>query len=144
MKSYKSWTISDEYWEEIKCYLPDHKRDPNRVYKCKPGRGRPALPKRQVLEGILYVLRNGCLWKAVPREYGASSSIHRYFQEWVQAGVFEKLWEAGLLKYDDLKGIGWEWQSIDGCMVKAPLAQEAVGRNPTDRGKKRNKAKSAD
>ena len=34
-----------------------------------------------------------------------------------------------------LEGIGWEWQSLDGCMVKAPLALESVGRNPADRGK---------
>lgn len=30
------------------------------------------------------------------------------------------------------KGIGWEWQGVDGCMVKAPLARKAVGYNPTD------------
>jgi hypothetical protein len=36
--------------------------------------------------------------------------------------------------------IAWEWQSIDGTMGKAPLAQEAVGPNPTDRGKKRDQA----
>jgi hypothetical protein len=36
-----------------------------------------------------------------------------------------------------MEGIAWRWQSIDGAMVKAPLAQESVGRNPTDRGKKR-------
>jgi putative transposase len=38
-----------------------------------------------------------------------------------------------------MEGIAWSWQSIDGAMVKAPLAQEAVGRNPTDRGKKGTK-----
>lgn len=42
-------------------------------------------------------------------------------------------------KYDELEGIGWEWQSVDGCMVKAPLAREAVGHNPTDRGKNGHK-----
>ena len=41
-----------------------------------------------------------------------------------------------LLAYDELEGITWEWQSLDGAMVKAPLALESVGRNPTDRGKK--------
>jgi hypothetical protein len=49
-----------------------------------------------------------------------------------------RLWQEGLLSYDELHGIGWEWQSADGCMVKAPLARESVGRNPTDRGKKRD------
>jgi predicted phage gp36 major capsid-like protein len=36
-----------------------------------------------------------------------------------------------------MAGIAWQWQSIDGATIKAPLALEAVGRNPTDRGKKR-------
>ena len=49
-----------------------------------------------------------------------------------------RLWQEGLLTYDELHGIGWEWQSADGCMVKAPLARESVGNNPTDRGKKRD------
>lgn len=41
----------------------------------------------------------------------------------------------GLQTYNELEGIGFEWQSIDGNLVKAPLALEAVGKNPTDRGK---------
>jgi hypothetical protein len=45
---------------------------------------------------------------------------------------FEKLWAIALEEYDKEKGIGWEWQRVDGCMVKAPLAREAVGYNPTD------------
>lgn len=53
--------------------------------------------------------------------------------------VFEALWKAGLAEYDPMEGIAWRWQSIDGAMFKAPLAQEAVGRNPTDRGKKGSK-----
>jgi transposase len=93
------------------------------------------------LEGIFYVLRTGIQWKALPKEYGAASSIHQYFSEWAQAGFFRRMWQEGLLTYDELKGLGWEWQSVDGCMVKAPLAREAVGRNPTDRGKKRDETK---
>jgi hypothetical protein len=38
-----------------------------------------------------------------------------------------------------MEGIAWRWQSVDGAMMKAPLAQEAVGPNPTDRGKKGSK-----
>jgi hypothetical protein len=51
------------------------------------------------------------------------------------------MWQEGLMAYDELKGLGWEWQSADGCMVKAPLAREAAGRNPTDREKKGTKRK---
>ena len=136
---YQSWTISDEFWEQIKDLVPVRQRDANKIYKRKPGAGRKPLEPRRVLEGILYALRNGCLWKAIPREYGAASSIHKYFQLWLEAGFFEELWKKGLWTYDEMEGIGWEWQSIDGSMVKAPLALESVGRNPTDRGKNGNK-----
>ena len=141
-KSYQSWTISDELWNKIKEYIPKKQRDPNKQYKNAPGQGRPPLSPRKVLAGIFYVLRTGCQWKAVPKEFGCGSSIHRYYQEWLDAGFFEKIWALGLEEYDELKGIGWEWQSLDGCMIKAPLAKEAVGKNPTDRGKKRNKTQS--
>jgi putative transposase len=81
-------------------------------------------------------LRTGIQWKALPKEFGAVSSVHEYFSKWAQAGLFMRLWQEGLLGYDELRGIGWEWQSADGCMVKAPLTRESAGNNPTDRGKK--------
>ena len=106
---------------------------------CAQGRaGRPAKAARQVFEAIVYVLRTGCQWKALPRErFGSASAVHKRFLEWEKAGVFEAIWKAGLAEYDLLEGIAWRWQSIDGALFKAPLAQEAVGPNPTDRGKKR-------
>ncbi len=140
-KSTKSWEISDEFWEKVKDKIPKPQRDPDKVYKRKPGGGRKPLEARRVLAGIFYVLRTGIQWKALPKEYGAASAVHRYFMKWTEAGFFEEIWRMGLEEYDELKGIGWEWQSVDGCMVKAPLALQAVGRNPTDRGKKRKQAK---
>ncbi len=85
----------------------------------------------------MYVLRTGCEWKAFPKErLGSASAVHKRFPEWEAAGVFAAIWQAGLVEYDQMGGIAWRWQSIDGAMFKAPLAQEAVGANPTDRGKK--------
>jgi len=43
------------------------------------------------------------------------------------------------LSYDELQGIGWEWQSVDGCMAKTLLTQGSVGRNSTDLEKKGTK-----
>ena len=134
----RSWELTDELWEAVKAFVPKHRRDENRTYNRKPGGGRKPIPPRRVLEGIFYVLRTGIQWKALPKEYGAASSIHQYFSEWAEAGFFLKMWQEGLMTYEELKGLGWEWQSVDGCMVKAPLAQEGVGNNPTDRGKKRD------
>lgn len=136
----KSWTLSDEFWEKVKDEIPAPKgRDPHKQYRHRPGQGRKRLDPRKVLSGIFYVLRTGCQWKAVPVEYGSGSSLHRYFQEWKEAGFFQRIWATALEEYDDLKGIGWEWQSVDGSMVKAPLARSATGPNPTDRGKKGDK-----
>jgi transposase len=73
------------------------------------------------MDGIFYVLRTGCQWKALPRAIGAASTVHDRFQQWVKAGVFRRLWEAGLLEYDALQGLDWEWQAMDGAMTKAPL-----------------------
>ncbi len=69
-------------------------------------------------------------------ELCAHSTAHERFQEWVQAGVFLKLWQAGVEQFDELCGIDWDWLSIDGAMTKArALAGKKTGPNPTDRGK---------
>ena len=50
--------------------------------------------------------------------------------------MFEEFWRQGLLAYDELQGIEWEWLACDGAMGKAPLGGEQTGPNPTDRAKK--------
>jgi transposase len=144
MSAIESWTVSDELWVRIKPLIPERQRSRKRKYRRRPGGGRKPMDPRKIFGGIVYVLRTGCQWKALPKsEYGSASSIHKYFLEWKRHGVFVRLWRKGLAEYDDLEGIAWSWQSIDGSMVKAPLAIEAVGPNPTDRGKKWDQAKSA-
>jgi putative transposase len=97
------------------------------------------MPDRQAFAAILYVLRTGIQWNALPRHLGADSTVHDRFQEWARAGFFQQLWEVGLLAYDDLVGIDWAWQAADGAMTKAPFGGGAVGPNPTDRGKQGTK-----
>ncbi|GHU27850.1 hypothetical protein AGMMS50256_08580 [Betaproteobacteria bacterium] len=145
MKRVASWEVSDVFWSRVEALIPVTQRDPEKEYKRKAGGGRKPKAARTVFEGIVYVLRTGCQWKALPKEvFGSSSAIHKRFLEWEKAGVFLKLWQNGLAEYDEMEGIAWTWQSIDGAMVKAPLAQESVGRNPTDRGKKWKQAQHAD
>ena len=69
---------------------------------------------RSIFSAIVYVLRTGCQWKALPREFGSASAVHKHFQQWQQAGFFVNLWRSGLVEYDGMEGIAWEWQSIDG------------------------------
>jgi transposase len=144
MPQIKSWEISDEFWAKIEPLVPVPSRPKERVYKRKSGGGRKPLAARQVFSAIIYVLRTGCQWNAIPEKFGSSSSVHKYFLIWHKAGFFLQLWRAGLAEYDDMHGIAWEWQSIDGTMNKAPLALECVGRNPTDRGKKWTQTQLAD
>lgn len=137
MGALRSWTVSDALWAKVAPLLPKPTRPKGRRYRRRPGGGRKPLDPRRVFEGIVYVLRTGCQWKALPTaQFGSASSIHKYFLAWKRAGVFVRLWRKGLAEYDDLEGIAWTWQSVDTSLVKAPLAQEAVGPNPTDRGKK--------
>lgn len=144
MPKVQSWEVSDALWERVQPFLPQPQRDPTKTYQRKTGGGRKPLEYRRVFEGIVFVLRTGCQWKALPKErFGSPSAIHRYFRQWLKAGFFLELWRAGLAEYDELEGIAWKWQSIDGSANKAPLAQEAVGPNPTDRGKKRKQTTSA-
>jgi transposase len=140
-KRIQSWEVSDAFWERVNPLIPQPERDKEKSYKRIAGGGRKPIPYRQVFEGIVFVLRTGCQWKALPKElFGSPSSVHGYFTRWMKAGFFLSLWRAGLAEYDEMEGISWQWQSIDGSMIKAPMAREEVGRNPTDRGKKRKQA----
>ena len=91
--------ISDELWDIISITL--QKEKPNNTI------GRPAIPFRKVLDGIVYVLRTGCQWKMLPKIYGSGSTCHRRFQEWTKTDIFKKIWIRLLKEYDSKKGIKW-------------------------------------
>lgn len=108
--------VSDELWAVLEPILPVH------VNTHRFGGGRPRVPDRKCADGIFYVLRTGCQWKALDQtELCSGSTAHARYQEWVKDGVFLKLWQVGVEQFDELKGIDWEWQSMDGAMTKAPL-----------------------
>lgn len=144
MAKVRSWEVSDEFWSRVEPLIPIRERETDKQFLRRPGAGRKPIPPRRVFEGIIFVLRTGCQWKALPKErFGSSSSVHKYFRAWLKQGVFLSLWRAGLAEYDDMEGVAWKWQSIDGVMIKSPMGIEAVGPNPTDRGKKRHQATPA-
>jgi putative transposase len=122
------WHIHDDLWSLIAPLL-----GPEKV----PGsRGRKPTPFRLVFDAIVYVLRTGCQWHALPRqEYAPPSTIHGVYRKWVRAGVFAQAWQVLLEYYDQRLGIDWKWQALDGAMTKAPLGGEATGPSPVDRGK---------
>jgi len=112
------WHLPDSLWEKIEPLLPERKAHPL-------GCHNPRVPDRNAMSAILYVLRTGCQWNSLDATGICScSSSYRRFREWLEAGVFERFWEEGLIQYDILKKINWSWLSMDGAMNKAPLGGE--------------------
>ena len=138
---YRDWLgkfaqIPEKLWRHMEPLLPKYA-------KSAKG-GRPRADLRGVADGIFYVLRTGCQWKALPQRFGSASTVHRYFQEWVRRGVFRRLWKACLRKYDQRRGIGWRWQSLDGATTKAPLGGEKDRQKPDRSRQARRQAVGAD
>lgn len=74
------------------------------------------------MDAILLVLLTGRQWNALDGTgICTCSSAYWRFREWIDTGVFEKSWRMGLLEYDELQGIEWNWLAMDGTMTKVPL-----------------------
>lgn len=140
IKATPPWKVSDEFWKLVEPLIPKRKRKKGKKYKRKAGGGKKPMSARQAFEAIVFVLSTGIQWKALPSVFGSSSSVHRYFQEWTKAGLFLKIWKRGLAEYDEMAGMAWRWQSVDGSITKVPTALESAGRDPNDREKNRDKA----
>jgi putative transposase len=126
------WHMPEELWSRLAPLLGPEKA---------PGTpGRPAGSFRLIFDALVYVLRTGCQWRALPRqEYAPGTTVHGRFRQWVQAGVFERAWQVLLAYYDQEVGIDWKWQALEGVITKAPLGGEATGPSPVDRAKKGTK-----
>ena len=95
----ESYRISDSLWEQIEPLLPPK--------LPRLSGGRPRMDNRKAMEAILYVFRIGHRWSALPRGLGAPSTVRKRFQEWREAGVFQRMWKSGLLTYDELRAMVW-------------------------------------
>ena len=100
-----------------------------------PRGGRPRLPDRRMLAGIVYRLRTGCQWKALPREFAAGSTCHDRFTPWCVAGVCQQIFAVLVRFYDVRRKVKWRWASLDSALVTAPKGGSQTGPKPTDRGK---------
>jgi putative transposase len=124
-KTTTGFRISDELWTVFEPLLPQ------RVNTHRYGGGRPRVSDRRCADAIFFVLRSGSQWAALNEtDLCAKSTAHDRFSEWVEAGVFLKLWQLGIEQFDELKGIDWAWLSMDGAMTKAPLGGGKDGRKP--------------
>lgn len=105
------WEVPDGLWAEIGKALDE--LDPRKRT------GRPRVDQRRALNGIIYRLRSSCQWNHLPEKFGSDSSVHRTFQRWLENGVFERVWALLVAKCEELDGVQWEWQALDGSMGKA-------------------------
>lgn len=76
--------LTDAQWAIIEPMLPP----------AKPG-GRPrTVDLRSVINGILYLVRTGCAWRLLPKEFGNWSTIHYYYRVWRIAGLWAEIHDA--------------------------------------------------
>ena len=79
--------LTDEQWNILEPLIPKPRVRAD-------GRGRPWCDDRQVLNGILWVLRTGAHWRDVPERYPSPATCHRRHQEWSRTGVFNRILQA--------------------------------------------------
>ena len=80
--------LTDEQWAVVEQLMP---KAPVRA----DGKGRPRRSDREVLNGIMWVMRTGAQWGEIPTpRYPSKSTCHKRFQEWVDSGVFENILKA--------------------------------------------------
>jgi transposase len=120
-------------WDLVEPFLPAPAR--------RPKGGRPRVPDRACLTGILFVLRSGIPWQMLPQELGCGSGMTcwRRVRDWQQAGVWDLIHFAlldWLARHDQ---IDWSRAVVDSCSVRAVYGGDQTGPNPTDRGKRGSK-----
>jgi len=79
--------LTEAQWAVLDRLIPEPVRRKDR-------RGRPWKPRRDVLNGILYILRTGAPWADLPDRYPPYQTCHRRFQQWVRSGIIRGVLEA--------------------------------------------------
>jgi transposase len=114
--------VSDELWSVLEPLLPpapSHARG-----------GRPRVPDRAALAGILFVLRTGCPWAYVPSAtgWGSGTTCWRRLRDWQAAGVWRRLERELLNRLDDADQIDWSRAALDSTTVPAKRGAKRPGR----------------
>jgi transposase len=114
--------LSDELWAVIEPLLP--------AAPPRPTGGRPRMPDRAVLTGILFVLKTGLPWELLPLEMGCGSGMTcwRRLREWQAAGVWQRLHRTFLDFLGEADQIDWSRAAIDSASVPAPRGAQRPGR----------------
>lgn len=97
--------------------------------------GRLSLDHERMVQGIYYLLKAGAHWKSLPKCFGSSSAVHRFFQKLVRLCFFENLWINEIMNYHNTYGLALSTQSVDCAHRKSPIGIDKSGESPVDRGK---------
>jgi transposase len=111
--------INDDQWKLLEPLLP-------RVKRSSKG-GRPAIDNRQVLEGILWVLRTGARWQDLPDRYPSASTCWRRLRLWEEQGVWLDVWRKFLSMLDEKGALDWQEAFIDGSFAPAKKGGPLLG-----------------
>jgi len=122
--------LTDEQWELLKPLIPG----PEKV-RTSPKGGRPWRDPRDVLNGILWILRTGAQWSEMPSKYPPYSTCHRRFTKWNQEGILDKILRTLLKHLRDVGKVDLTEAYIDGTHAGAKrgalmLAELDVARRP--------------
>lgn len=114
--------VSDALWQAVAPLIPPE--------PPKPNGGRPPVPPRKALGGILFVLRTGIGWQELTTEmgFGSGSTCWRRLEAWQRAGVWERLHRVLLDRLGDADKIDWSRVSVDGSSVAAKRGARSPGR----------------
>jgi transposase len=118
--------LPDELWDIIEPLLP-----------VGPEGGRPPVPHRAVLTGILFVLKTGIPWEDLPVEMGCGSGMTcwRRLRDWQADGTWDKIHRELLGRLRGADKIDWSRALVDSSPVRAAYGGGATGPSPVDRSK---------
>ena len=121
-------TLTDEQLDWLVERIPDPPKSPKG--------GRPPEGKRKVVQGIFWMLDNGAKWKDLPRRFGTKSTVHRWFQKWVAAGIFEQILREAGRCVAERDGYRLYECFIDGTFSKAKGGGDGIGCTRVGKGVK--------
>lgn len=116
--------VSEALWQAVAPLLPEHKPSPRG--------GRPPVPDRDCLEGIIFVLKTGMPWQMLPTRlgYGSGSTCWRRFRDWTRLGVWPELHRRLLRALGRRGKLNLERAVIDSASVRALKGGRTPGRTP--------------
>jgi transposase len=91
----------------------------------QPRRGRPNLDHRQIVNGMLWILKTGAPWRDLPERYGNWKTVYSRFRRWQRAGIWDRLLAHLQAEGDAAGALDWELHFVDGTVVRAH--QHAAG-----------------